>query len=101
MLASPLNLEAKAWIHALEACLQDDRTEEVEQPRNEAWLDKGLRTGSGNGLGLIEKSVPGRVVVQRARPAASCLLVTASALLLTVLTTVGKGKHLLLTLQSC
>lgn len=69
-------------------------------------LDKGLRTGSGNGLGLIEKSVPGRVVVQMARPAASRLLasrllVTASALLLTVPTTVSKGKHLLLTLQNC
>lgn len=64
-------------------------------------LDKGLRTGSGNGLGLIEKSVPGRVVVQRARPAASCLLVAASALLITVPTTVSKGKHLLLTLQNC
>ena len=48
----------------------------------------------------MEKSVLGRAVVQRARPATSCPLVAVSVLLLTVSATVNKGKHLLLTLQN-
>lgn len=86
ILANPLKLEAKAWHHVSpsDSCSGSFVSRMTELRR---WtspgmsrgpgglMGKGLRTLSGNGLGLIEKSVPGRVVVQRARPAASCLLV--------------------------